>query len=221
MQGNCRSDPPGRHRGSVKQLINRTHRRSLRLPNYDYAQAGAYFVTVCTNERKCLLGEIVGGEMRLSDAGRMVESVWIDIARHYSSVDIDAFVTMPNHIHGIIILGVGAGPRACPDEKKRMGQPQRVAPTISLPEVVQRFKSLTTTKYIKGVAQESWPAFPGRLWQRNYYEHVIRKENELTLIREYIQLNPTKWAVDKENPGAIQTAPAKREEIENILGGRP
>jgi hypothetical protein len=78
---------------------------------------------------------------------------------------------------------------------------------------------MTTNEYIRGVKKQNWSAFTGRLWQRNYYEHVIRNENELTLIREYIQMNSAKWAFDKENPKAIQTAPSKKEEIENILGG--
>ena len=104
-----------------------------------------------------------------------------------------------------------------------MSQPQGVAPTISLPDVVQRFKSLTTTKYVKGVAQDSWPTFPGRLWQRNYYEHVIRSENELNSIREYIELNPTKWAFDRENPDHPPgtRAPGSQKEIEEILGCLP
>ncbi len=178
-------------------------------------------MTICTEGRKCLLGEIGNDRVRLSDAGEMVESVWVDIPKHYSAVKIDSFVAMPNHIHGIIILGVGAGPRACPDKKQRLGQPQGVAPTFSLPDVVRRFKSLTTTKYIKGVARNRWPEFPGRLWQRNYYEHVIRNENELNLIREYIQMNPIKWSFDRENPEAIQLTPAEEEEIDKILGGTP
>lgn len=114
------------------KLMKESQRRSIRLPDYDYSQAGAYFVTVCTNGRKCLFGDIADGGVRLSDAGKMVESVWIDIPKHYSGVNVDAFVAMPNHMHGIILLGVGAGPCACPDEKPKMGQPRGVAPTIWL-----------------------------------------------------------------------------------------
>jgi hypothetical protein len=80
---------------------------------------------------------------------------------------------------------------------------------------------MTTNEYIRGFKTQGWPAFPGRLWERNYYEHVIRNERELTLIRAYIQINPAKWGFDKENPEAIQTAPAKKEEIDKILGGKP
>ena len=89
------------------------HRRSIRLSGYDYSQAGAYFVTICTQNRQCLFGEIVDGEMRLNDAGQMVQLVWSELAQHYAGVEIDGFVVMPNHIHGIVILtSVGAGPGA-------------------------------------------------------------------------------------------------------------
>jgi len=181
------------------------HRRSIRLPGYNYAQAGAYFVTVCAQNRECLFGEIVDGKMRLKDAGRMVGSVWEELPRHYAGIDIDAFVVMPNHVHGIIILRdhhvVGATPRGCPTS----GQAQGPAPTMSLPDVVHRFKSLTTARYRQGVAEKGWPPFCRRLWQRNYYEHVIRGEDELNRIRRYIEDNPTMWQMDRENPEA-QTA---------------
>ena len=110
------------------------HRRSIRLGGYDYSQPGAYFVTVCAQNRECLFGELVDNKMRLNDAGRMVESVWEELPRHYAGIDIDAFVAMPNHIHGIIMLldgdVVGAGPRARPDNRKSRpldGQPRGVA----------------------------------------------------------------------------------------------
>jgi len=151
----------------------------------------------------------------------MVESVWSDIPKYYSGVNVDAFVAMPNHVHGIIFLDVGAGPRACPEEGHKIGQPQGVAPTLSLPDAVHRFKSLTTSKYMNGVRQNNWPPFRGRLWQRNYYEHVIRNKNELNLIREYILNNPAKWAFDPENPGASERQRGPQKEIEEILGGLP
>jgi putative transposase len=198
-------------------VVGKSHRRSIRLPGFDYAQTGAYFVTVCTQRRKCLFGEVIDGKVALNASGRMVESIWNEISQFYSGADVDAFTVMPNHLHGIIILGVGAGPRACPDDR----QPQGVAPTLSLPDIAHRFKLLTTTKYIEGVAQNSWPPFPGRLWQRNYYEHVIRNETEMNLIREYIQMNPLKWFYDRENPEYPQRPPDSQKEIEEILGGLP
>jgi REP element-mobilizing transposase RayT len=110
---------------------------------------------------------------------------------------------MPNHVHGIIIL-VGATPCGCPDQT---GQAQGPAPTartttaaMSLPDVVHRFKTMTTRKYTDGVKQNRWTPFPGKLWQRNYYEHVVRSDRELSSIREYLLNNPRKWHLDRENP---------------------
>lgn len=180
------------------------NRQSLRLQEYDYSQAGAYFVTLCTKDRRSLFGEIVDGVMQLNDAGKMIQSVWDEIPAHYSGIDVDEFVIMPNHFHGIVTI-VGAGPRACPDfvqptnftSADECGQPQGVAPTkLSLPDVVHRFKTLTTKRYIDGVKQDGWRAFDGKLWHRNYWEHVVRNEHDLAEIREYIRNNPVKWEFD-------------------------
>ncbi len=198
------------------------HRRSIRLKEYDYSQAGAYSITICTQNRECLFGEIVNGEMRLNDAGLMVQSIWDEIPSHYSGTETDEFVIMPNHVHGIAVI-VGAGPRACPLAQRACplaqracplaqracldrarggrGQPRGVAPTLSLPDVVHRFKTMTTKRYTDGVKQHGWTPFPGKLWQRNYYEHIIRNENDLNRIREYIVNNPPTWKSDRENPG--------------------
>jgi len=178
----------------VKYDPTRHHRRSVRLPAYDYAQPGAYFMTICTQNRECVFGRIVDGRMILTEPGQMVEAMRRQLPR-YHGVDVDAFVVMPNHIHGIIIL-VGAGPRACPN----MGRPQGVAPTMSLPDVVHRFRSLTTARYQRGVLRDGWLPFPGRLWQRNYHEHVIRDEEDLNRVRQYIIDNPARWEDDAENP---------------------
>jgi REP element-mobilizing transposase RayT len=194
------------------------HRRSIRLQEFDYTSPGWYFVTICTDHRDCVFGDVVDGEMKLNDAGLMVERVWCELPDHYQGVDIDEHVVMPNHFHGIIVLtdSIWAGLRACPDgsvpqqgdsgdphgvAKANTGQPQGVVPTrLSLPDVVHRFKTMTTTKYISGVKQHNWPQFPRKLWQRNYFERVVRNERELQRIREYIINNPLKWAEDRENP---------------------
>jgi REP element-mobilizing transposase RayT len=181
----------------------RHHRRSIRLPAYDYAQPGTYFVTICTQNRECVFGEIVQGQMVLNARGQMVESFWRQLPQHYPRVEVGAFVVMPNHVHGIIVL-VGAGPCACPEHPGRprvdSGQSQGIAPTMSLPDVVHRFKSLTTAKYRRGVLVDGWQPFLGRLWQRNYYEHIIRDEEELNRVRQYIADNPARWQQDPENP---------------------
>lgn len=186
-------------------MDNQSRRKMPRLAGFDYSQAGAYFVTICTQKRVCTLGEIVDAEMIFSEAGRMVQEVWLDMPSHYPGVGTDAFVVMPNHVHGIIILatesadGVGAGPRACLPADS--GRPQGVAPTrMGLSDVVHRFKSFTTARYRHGVKRSGWPPFPGRLWQRNYYEDVIRKDDNLLNSRQYIENNPRQWDMDNENP---------------------
>jgi REP element-mobilizing transposase RayT len=186
----------------VKYDPARHHRRSIRLPAYDYARAGAYFVSICSQNRECLFGDVINGDMILNQRGEMVERTWRELAECYPGVEVDAFVVMPNHVHGIIVL-VGAGPRACPEGS---GQPQGVARTISLPDVVHRFKSLTTAKYRWGVHNDGWRPFPGRLWQRNYYEHIVRDEEELNRVRQYIIDNPARWEDDVENPNVRTNA---------------
>ncbi len=207
-------DGKGKH-----QLPKRKH---LRLPEYDYAQEGVYFVTVCTKGKVCLFGNVVDGKMVLNDAGEMIKSVWDAIPEHYPGIETDEFVVMPNHFHGIIVIAdssVGATPRGCPnimaphdEQRQRLrqapedGQAQGPAPTrnhdhgLSLPDVVHRFKSMTTNAYIQGVRKNGWAPFNGKLWQRNYFERVIRNERELHEIREYIEKNPLRWTLDRENP---------------------
>jgi putative transposase len=210
----------------MRHNLRKSNRRSIRLPGYDYSQAGAYFVTICAKGQECLFGNIVNREMVLNNAGQMVETVWNELPKFYPSVSIDAFQIMPNHIHGIIVITrqddvptVGAGPRACPffaqpregGRRPKGGQPRGVAPTgeksgfegvLSLPDIVHRFKTMTTKRYADGVKQHGWPSFPGKLWQRNYYEHIIRDENDMARIREYITNNPAQWDTDRENPMA-------------------
>jgi len=200
------------------------NRQSIRLRGYDYSQSGAYFVTICTQNKKCFFGNLVNDKMVLNDAGQMVNIIWNELAINYPGVNIDEFQIMPNHVHGIIVIDNGQArepaptnrqPRGCDNGQPRNstngqprgfddGQPRGVAPTtgLSLPDVVHRFKSLTTARYRHGVKQKQWPPFPGKLWQRNYYEHIVRDENELNDIRRYIMDNPRKWDLDRENPNA-------------------
>src|SRR5713226_6639947 len=151
------------------------YRRSIRLQGYDYSQVGAYFVTVCVQNRKCLLGDILKDEMRLNDAGRMVERWWVELGNKFPSFELDEYVVMPNHFHGIIII-VGADLCVRP-----------------IPEIVQWFKTMTTNEYIRSVKSLGWIPFNARLWQRNYYERVIRNEEEMCRIRQYIADNPAQW----------------------------
>jgi len=179
------------------------HRKSIRLKHYDYSQNGAYFVTICTQERACLFGEIINGKMVMNNAGRMVQNVWDGIESHYVGINTDAFIVMPNHFHGIIVI-VGSGPRACPDVGDV--QPQGVAPTLSFPDVVHRFKTMTTKQYADGVKTQGWRSFRIRFWQRNDHEHIIRHGEDMNRIRQYIINNPLQWESDNENPNNLVRA---------------
>jgi REP element-mobilizing transposase RayT len=137
----------------------------------------------------------VDAEMRLNDAGRMVEKWWLELNRKFPNVDTDEYRVMPNHFHGIIPItgSVGADLRVGPDGTgEHIGSP--------LHRIVQWFKTMTTNEYIRAVKQSRWPPFCGRLWQRNFYEHIIRNEKSLQGIREYIVNNPLQWELDRENP---------------------
>jgi REP element-mobilizing transposase RayT len=166
-------------------------RRSLRLRGYDYGQAGAYFVTICTQDRHCLFGEADRHSIRLNEDGRMLTDLWMDIPSRFRDVALDSFIVMPNHLHGIVVL-----PDLC---GKATARPAEGA-LATLGSVVGAFKSATTLEYIRGVRTRAWPAFRRHLWQRSYYEHVIRNEMSLDRIRRYIVENPGRWAFDKENP---------------------
>ena len=162
------------------------HRRSLRLKGYDYSRSGAYFVTICTHGRECLFGEVMDGDMRLNDVGRAAQAEWVRLPEHFQSVELDEFVIMPNHVHGIILVGAGLAP---PDGRGAASS----APTLG--HILRAFKS------ISAIAVNRLLGRSGRsLWQRNYYEHIVRNENELARIREYIANNPAQWALDRENP---------------------
>jgi len=249
------------------------HRRSIRLPGYDYTQNGAYFITLCVKNRKCLFGKIMGGKMVLNDIGKMIENQWCELQHRFKNIEIDKFIIMPNHFHGIIIIKDDRRdesrihPDIDPDDQsllysnnKRIDE-SRIHPDIdpgdqsfiysnsqridephihhqkgslrnqnntdnelllnlkgeykirpnsqnqpkgtkkgSIGRIIQGFKSITTGKYINGVKRNGWEPFPGKLWQRNYFERIIRDENELNRIRTYILNNVGKWQDDENNP---------------------
>lgn len=199
---------------------DRYRRRSIRLPGYDYSQAGAYFVTVVTQDRVCLFGNMVNGAVQLNEAGKIAQGVWDDIPHHYADVALDAFVAMPNHVHGIILIRapaitVGAihesplqtlplpsGPtRESPQQTPASSGPARIADRrrMLLSKIIGRFKMLSAKQI--NMLRET-PGEP--VWQRNYYEHIIRDEESLNRIRQYILDNPARWAVDRDNPKAIE-----------------
>ncbi len=164
------------------------HRRSLRLPGFDYSSRGLYFVTLCTYGKECLLGNAIDARVVLNEAGKIVQKVWHDLPARFPSLAVDAFVAMPNHIHGILVLmGTGIGTKGAASS----------APTSAVPSlgrVLRAFKSLTAVE-VNRSCQRKRP-----LWQRNYYEHIIRGGEDLDAIRRYIIENPRRWAEDRENP---------------------
>lgn len=177
------------------------HRRSLRLKHYDYSRAGFYFVTICTQGKEHLFGEIVDDEMVLGLAGEMVRELWYDMINDFPDVALHEFVIMPNHIHGIIEIvdNVGAPLVGALDVANVVGihdkrAPIKGAPTVG--DVVGAFKSLTTNAYIKMVKNKTLAPFNKRIWQRNYYEHVIRDDVDYERIAMYIVNNPLTWEDD-------------------------
>jgi REP element-mobilizing transposase RayT len=156
--------------------LSRRHRRSIRLRGSDYRSAGAYYVTLVAQGGAGPFGRLTGDCVELNDAGRMVQAAWDGLADHYAGVEQDASILMPGHLHGIIVL-TGAGSDA-------------PGPARSLADLVQRSRTLTTKRYIDGVRDAGRAPFEGRLWQRNYYEHIIRDETSLMAIRQYIADNP-------------------------------
>jgi putative transposase len=165
------------------------HRQSIRLKGYDYSRAGAYFITVCVQQRESLFGEILDGVMKVNPAGQMVERWWRELPRKFPSLVIDDSIVMPNHFHGVLFLN-GA------QTSEASGSALPVGNTMDW------FKTMTTNEYIRGVKELGWRTFPRRLWQRDYFDRIIRDLEELTRIRQYIRQNPAQWDEDPENPAA-------------------
>jgi len=172
-------------------------RRSVRLRGFDYRSVGAYFITICTYRRACIFAEIVNDATVLSVAGEVVESGWRAIPRFSPDVGLDLFVVMPNHVHGILVLGEGFREKHSPEANASPLHRFRPKGTQggSISAIVQTFKA-TTTRRVR-----SLPGLMGlRLWQRGFYDHVIRDDEELNRLRYYIEENPLRWGLDEENP---------------------
>lgn len=193
------------------------HRKSIRLKGYDYSRKGLYFVTICCKNRACLFGKIENGEMFLNDAGKMIEKWYFELENKFPDIKCHEMIVMPNHIHFIIenttdIATVRANLGVRPDDigqtHNDIGQTHRSAPTETseqifgkhigspLQRVIQWFKTMTTNEYIRGVKNLGWEPFYKKLWQRNYWEHIIRNENSYQNISNYIINNPSKWKED-------------------------
>ena len=184
-----RADHPGRpHR-----------RRSIRLQGYDYTQTGAYFVTIVTRHKLCLFGTVNDGRVLLNALGQLMDEVWQWLGQRYPYVELDQYVVMPNHLHGIIVLADNADSDSDLVSGRTSGRrPSSTAPTKrrkSLGSLVGAFKTVGTRRANLARGTESQV-----IWQRNFYERVIRNERELNSIREYIMNNPLAWELDNENP---------------------
>lgn len=168
----------------------RYRRRSIRLPGYDYTSPGPYFVTACSYQ----------GQLLFKDAAlrEILRRTWYGLAERYPDVRLDSFVVMPNHIHFVVWLNsVGAPLAGAHDANDAARAGASPAPTLG--QVVGTFKSMVAAQWLRWL-KENAPHRSGRVWQRNYYERVVRDEDELARIREYVHLNPVPWQLDCENP---------------------
>jgi putative transposase len=184
------------------------HRRSIRLPHWDYSWGWWYYVTMCTKDRACVLSNIVNDNVVLTEIGTIVDFHWKEIPNHFPGVELDDYVIMPNHVHGIIIINdasVGAIHESPQRESFERNEPERESPQESQ-TIIQRRKMLlpkTVGLFKMNSAKQSniLRKSPGiAFWQRNYYDHIIRNDADLARIRTYIANNPLQWALDEENP---------------------
>ena len=202
----CRGERP------FAPTTTKYHRRSIRLKGYDYSQKGVYFIIVCAHKQQCLFGDIVNGKTHLNKYGRIVKEQWLLSSEVRSEIELDVFVIMPNHFHGIVIISntntVGANGRSPLQMKPR-----------SLSSLMAGFKSSVTSRI------NHWRNMPSvPVWQRSYYEHIIRSEDELNSIREYILNNPLHWQFDRENARRIPPDKAHCDrwgQIEEEIYGKP
>lgn len=173
--------------------IERRGRRSIRLPGYAYTDQGPYFLTITTQNRESIFGSVVAGKMRPNESGQIVRAEWLRSAEIRPEFWFDAFVVMPNHIHAIVAV---APPESDPRSKSPVSDDGIMRrPVHSLGSFVGGFKSATTRRINRSRRT------PGaKVWQRNYYEHIIRNDRSLEQIREYIETNPIRWEMDRENP---------------------
>jgi putative transposase len=177
--------------------FQRRNRQSIRLQGYDYSRFGAYYITICARDRQCLFGNVVDRHMQLNQAGLIICSVWDDLPRFYDGIELDAFVVMPNHVHGVVVINQPVGTiHDSPSHAVPVAQRCRML----LAKLIGRFK-MVSAKQINALRGSSGQP----LWQRNYYEHVIRDDGSLNRIRQYISDNPAQWEFDHENPVAFES----------------
>ncbi len=190
-----------RDRDEMNANFARHHRQSIRIPGYDYASPGAYFVTLVTKDRACLFGQVAGDVMNLSEQGCMARQCWNAIPQHFPHVELDAYVVMPNHVHGILVLhdqtdktgGAAARRGTIYRAPTRTAEGFQKPVVGSVATIIRTYKAAVTR-----LVARQYGGVP-RIWQRNYFEHVIRDDVEWNRIRLYIEGNPSCWAEDDEN----------------------
>jgi len=174
----------------------RFHRQSIRLRDYDYTSQGLYYVTICTQNRELYFER--------DDIKEMINNQWQKLTIKFSNIDLDEYTVMSNHLHGIIVINDENICRGDPcgrpqrNEGNHKGYPYNEKPRLG--DIIGAFKSITTNYYIQRTETKHWPRFDKRLWQRNYYEHIIRNEQTLNKIRKYIRTNSLNWETDRNNP---------------------
>jgi putative transposase len=176
--------------------MERTHsrnRKTIRLKDYNYSLPGTYFATICVQGHECILGNILGEEMQLSPQGKIAETCWQQLPEHFPNVALDEFVCMPNHIHRIIII------QELDEKFSRRGEVTSPLPLPTLGKVVAYYK-YQSTKQMNAITGN----IGAKIWQRNYYEHIVRNSKELDNVRRYILGNPAMWGLDVEHPENIE-----------------
>lgn len=219
---------PSKRAFLMKSKSNPPRRRAMRLRGYDYSQPGAYFVTICAQHRKCLFGTIIDGKMQLNEIGKIVVECWNRISQHFPSVELGEYVIMPNHTHGIIRWGIPEmkspyvpehiatrrGDRQTTAKPQFATPPEHIAtrrgevsspalnnsrkdeaPSPTLGKIVAYFKYQSTKRINQHRDRQGT-----RIWQRDYYDHVVRDAPDLQRLCQYIQNNPMKWELDQLHP---------------------
>ncbi len=166
----------------MQHQTNFKNRKKIRLPDYNYSSCGGYFVTICTKNKRYLFGDIIDGCIELSKIGIIIKDCWLNIPKHFEEVLLDEYVIMPNHIHGIIFIHKGIQEDS---GEKRSAQ--------RLFNLIGSFKSVCTKFVNKNISGNNF------MWQKSFYEHVIRNDQDLYKIQEYIVNNPLQWEIDELN----------------------
>jgi REP element-mobilizing transposase RayT len=194
----------------IEIILERHHRRSIRLKGFDYSHPGYYFVTICTKDRECLLAEISDSKIYLNEIGKMSDRIWHEIPEHFPNAAVDQFIVMPNHLHGIIQILEKNQNKDTAKERGLMNQ----APTLqrssdcdfnSVQWIMMKNQALGLGKIIRFFKARSALEIRNKksisfYWQRNYFEHIVRDKSELFRIRNYIRENPVNWSMDEDNP---------------------